>query len=136
DKDTTFYTYATADYDDENYISNQTEYKINKYFSDLEMNLTSNISADTELKDGDNLVYTATIKNIGEFSQNISLSDNVPDIAEIKSVYYEKNGQKVDVDFDYDNSFSFSTDLGVNESLTVVIDTTIYVYRGSEGEIE
>lgn len=136
EKDTTFYTYTMADYDDETYISNQTEYKIKKYFSDLEMNLTSNISEDTELKDGDNLIYTATIKNIGGFDQSLSVSDNVPEIAEINSVYYEKNGEKEEVKHDIDNSFSFSTNLGVNESITLVIDTSIYVYRGEEEEIE
>ena len=136
EQDKEIITYAVANYGDEQYISNQTEYIVKDYYTNLDVNLTSNIPEDVELNQKDNLVYTATIKNRGGFKTSISVSDNVPKMAQINEVYYIKNNNKYNVDFTINNQFDFTEELDIDETITLVIDTTVSIYLDSADMLE
>ena len=122
------YVFAIADYGDEQYISNQTVFNVQNYYINLNANLTANISTDIELNDQDDLKYTATITNTGDYTASISVSDSVPKMAQIDEVYYMKNNEKHNVDFTINNEFDFTDKIEPNETITLVIDTTVSIY--------
>ena len=77
-------TIAQVNVNEEMYQSNIKTITIKQ--SDYTVKLKSNITGETILKKGDQVVYTIEVENVGEVSGSVMIKDNIPEQLKVKKV--------------------------------------------------
>ncbi len=116
---------ATVTLDGKNYISNVTDMKA--YQFKTKMSVTQEGSVQTEtVKNGDELIFTTTIKNESDEADTFEISDYLPGEAGIQNAYMIKDGKQTPLEIDEDeNSVNYETDIGAFSEIKFIAETKI-----------
>ncbi|MBR3002693.1 MAG: hypothetical protein IKF38_03915 [Clostridia bacterium] len=114
----------SASVNDNTYYSNEVNVNLDKVrHSQIQASMATNIVG--TVKTGDNLIYTISLKNMGNEETNITIEDNVPAAAKIKKIYYIQNNKENIVKDIFENYFSTTIKIAPDEELDVVIETEV-----------
>ena len=91
--------------------------------SKIQAIMTSNM--DDTVQTGDKLVYTLTMKNVGEDEDSLIIKDSVPEAATITKAYYTKGTEQTKVEPTKNNSIITSISLKSQEVAKLTIETQI-----------
>ena len=132
-KTNTFYTFCNTLYNDEEYLSGQLDFTVNKSLTSFKLEQTSNIT--DKVKQDDKLIYTTEIINEGDVVADVTLTDEVPDNAVVNRAYLEQKGKQIEITA---NGQIVSTPVTIQpkEKIKLLIETTINTYINNNTEIE
>lgn len=128
----TFYTFCNSLYNDEEYLSGQLDFTVNKSLTSFKLEQTANIA--DEVKQDDKLIYTTEITNEGDIEANVTLTDEVPENAVVSKAYLEQNGQQTEITLN-GQVISIPATVQAKEKIKLVIETTINTYINNNTEI-
>ena len=118
---------ATIETEGETYYSNEWTRSISQSLADVDIRQTCNIPESTELKDGDSLIYTLKLTNLGQDSAQVYIKDTLEQGVTINKVYYSINGETKDINQTDDgrNFIGETIELKPLSKIDVVIDTSV-----------
>lgn len=131
-KTNTFYTFCNALYNDEEYLSGQLDFTVNKSLTTFKLEQTANIA--DQVKQDDNLIYTTEITNEGDIAADVTITDDVPENAVVNRAYLEQNGQQTELTVN-GQVISIPATIQAKEQVKLVIETTINTYLNNNTEI-
>lgn len=128
----TFYTFCNSLYNDEEYLSGQLDFTVNKSLTSFKLEQTANIA--DEVKQDDKLIYTTEITNEGDIAADVTITDDVPENAVVNRAYLEQNEQQTELTVD-GQVVSIPATIQAKEQIKLVIETTINTYLNNNTEI-
>lgn len=131
-KTNTFYTFCNALYNDEEYLSGQLDFTVNKSLTSFKLEQTANIA--DQVKQDDKLIYTTEITNEGDVAADVIITDDVPENAVVNRAYLEQNGQQTELTVN-GQAISIPATIQAKEQIKLVIETTINTYLNNNTEI-
>lgn len=116
--------YMQSTIDNETYVSNELSKKAVQEKLDITVVQTGSIDR-KEVATGDNLTYTANIKNMSDKGQEISIIDHVPSVAVIQKAYVLAEGKETAIEKMEGNEIETEVTLKGNSEIQLVIETRI-----------
>ncbi len=109
---------------DKTYTSNEINKKVNNVNAKLEIEQTGS-SKEKSLKNGEELVYTAKIRNVSVIDKEFEISDSVPKAAVIQEAYVVVEDEKMPIEEINENNISITRQIKAKSEITLVIRTKI-----------
>ncbi len=118
-------------------VSNKVEVKVLQGKTQVSVKQTLNISENQKVKDGDNVIITAEVRNTGNISSVISIEDYLPSGLEIQKVTLVQKGQNEDQTGTCQNGIiSIMTEIEKGETIKVIIETKVSAIKIPSKQIQ
>lgn len=118
-----------------NIISNDIQINVRQLETELKIEQFVNVEENTKLKDGDNVVITGKVTNIGTIDSIATIMDDIHEGLNVKKITLIQNGEEIDKTSD-DNNILISFVLKSGETAEIRIDAAINTSRIIEETIE
>ena len=116
-------------------ISNNIDINVKQLETEVKVEQFVNINEDTKLKNGEKVIITGKITNIGAIESIITLMDDIHEGLEVDKITLIQDGQEIDKTSD-DDIILFSVSLNSGETIEVKIEATINTSKIVEEKIE
>lgn len=116
--------------------SNRVELNVLQSKIQVAVKQSLNISENQKVKNGENIVITAEIRNTGNISSNVTIEDYLPEGLEVQKVTLVKNGQSEDqTEYNKNGIINIMTEINRGETITVIIETKLNTIKVTTREI-
>ena len=105
---------------EETYVSNDYTKTVHQTETDIEVEYSTNLPDGSEVKDGDEIIYTLRLKNIGNLSTTIYIWDKFPYGLDISEIYLTKNNEQMNIE-EILSYLSLDEELELEEELILTI---------------